>query len=143
MTNKITIYPADPLDMHALGVRRFPEYEFEADTLGAVTISGTEPQPYQLNVLSGHYGARAAGVEGALYDRKAAQRITEEGRRQMRDYLKLDIEYTQSARKFFETEQAIAEALEMRRRGRPAPLPRPTLISLHIFHIIETWSQYK
>jgi hypothetical protein len=63
--------------------------------------------------------------------------------KQLREYISRDIEYTESARKFFETEQIIAEALEMQRRGRPAPIPRPTYLAVAIRAIydnLESWS---
>lgn len=119
---KITIYPADPRDMHALGVRRFAEYEFEADTLGAATITGT------------------------IYDPKVPQRITEEGNRQLRAYLTGDLESAEELRKRFEIDQIITEALVMQARGRPAPLPRPTYLAVAIRAIyddLESWSSLK
>lgn len=123
MANKITIYPLDPRDMDALGVRRFPEYEFTADTLGAVSIAGTVSEPDEVSDV---VREKIKGMAAKL-----------------RANLTRDLEITEELRKRFETEQAITEALEMRRRGRPAPLPRPTYLAVAIRAIyddLESWS---
>lgn len=62
---------------------------------------------------------------------------------QLRMYIRKDLEATDALRKNFETERIIAEALEMQRRGRPAPIPRPTYLAVAIRAIyddLEPWS---
>lgn len=112
---------------------------------------------------NGVYGKMGVSVEGTLYDPKVVQRVTEEGKRRvsitalprggmmvsgstdhLREYLTRDIEATEELRKHYETEQIITEALAMARRGRPAPLPRPTYLAVAIRAIyddIESWSR--
>lgn len=99
----------------------------------------------------GLFGARAPGVEGTLYDPdlditnlpRGGKMIGPATADKLREYITRDIEYTESVRKRLETDQIINEALEMQRRGRPAPIPRPTYLAVAIRAIyddLETWS---
>jgi len=63
---------------------------------------------------------------------------------QLRNYINRDIEFAEKAAKDLAVEMVIAEALVMQRRGRPAPLPRPTYLAVAIRAIyddIESWSR--
>lgn len=62
----------------------------------------------------------------------------------LREYITRDIEFTEELKKRAEIDHIIAEALAMQRRGRPAPLPRPTYLAVAIRAIyddIESWSR--
>lgn len=66
-----------------------------------------------------------------------------EANEQMRMYIRKDLEAAEQLRKRFDVEQAIAEGLRMQRLGRAVKPGKPTLIALHVFHVIENWSHYK
>lgn len=64
----------------------------------------------------------------------------------LREHPTRDIGFAAAAAKDLSTAMVIAEALEMQRRGRPAPLPRPTYLAVAIRAIyddIESWSSTK
>ena len=130
---KIGLQPYQQATVDALNegdVRRFVDLNLETRAQAKLRT---------LKQSRGQFGARAPGVEGTLYD----PGISNFDNKQLREYISRDIEYTESARKFFETEQIIAEALEMQRRGRPAPIPRPTYLAVAIraiYEDLETWS---
>lgn len=62
---------------------------------------------------------------------------------QLRAYITRDIEATEALRKRVEIEHAIAEGWRLQHLGRPSKPAKPTLISLHVFAVLNHWSNYK
>lgn len=143
--DKITpFWPTPPLSLNDEGNRRFTVID-----PAAADCADIEP----LRVLLTDDATAVERVKARLDELTAKINITALPRggvmlngsaNQLRNYIMRDIEITEKLKKDFETDRIIDEALAMQRRGRPAPLPRPTYLAVAIRAIyddIESWSR--
>lgn len=135
MTNKITIYPGDPLansyDRNGIEIKHCdkpfgdgPSTEIRSyPTIGPINGKITE-----MTIMDLPSGGKMIGPATADV---------------LREYITRDMDATEALRKRAEIEQTITEALHMQARGHAAPLPRPTMIAMCIRAVcddLESWS---
>lgn len=139
-----------------LGNRRFVTVDLESSSLRELAARVGGPfDASNINAVYGKSGSMVESVERKIDAIRAEAKINitalprggvmlNGSANQLRNYIMRDIEITEELKKRAEIDSIIDEALAMQRRGRPAPLPRPTYLAVAIRAIyddIESWSR--